>query len=298
MILAGELAPGCQLRENDLAAQLGVSRTPIREALRRLVEYGVVESAPNRGAVVRRFGHEEVAYIQQIREALEGMAAELASGRLTAADFDRLDAWADAARDESSPGYFAAFEEFDVGLHQLVAARSGNPILARDICKLLDTMILVHDQLERILIGVGQIESDIPKEIRRESTRQHLEIVSALKSGDAVASRKAMVEHVRASCAMKVCLLAEIGQAGPQGFDGSRGRDLSNRRVPPAAQPRDPAGGPRGEIPLGPALDRVCLPIPPADGRVESLPSRNGADAARRRRGARGGVVGGGGGDY
>ena len=115
--------------------------------------------------MVRRFGHEEVAYIQQYREALEGMAAELASGRLTAADFDRLDAWADAARDESSPGYFAAFEEFDVASTSWWPLGSGNPILERDVCKLLDTMILVHDQLERILIGVGQIGSGIPKEV-------------------------------------------------------------------------------------------------------------------------------------
>src|SRR5262245_31795149 len=82
MILSRELAPGAPLHEAALVARLGVSRTPIREALARLTEYGVVEARPNRTAVVRRLVPEELTHLHQLREALEGMAAELACGRL------------------------------------------------------------------------------------------------------------------------------------------------------------------------------------------------------------------------
>src|SRR4051812_30423949 len=94
MLLSGELSSGEPLRESELAVRLGVSRTPIREALGRLAEYGVVETRPNHGAVVRRLGGEELAHIHEVREALEGMAAERACGRLDADDFACLDALA------------------------------------------------------------------------------------------------------------------------------------------------------------------------------------------------------------
>src|SRR5262249_2829946 len=137
-IFSGELVPGTTLREGELAAQLGVSRTPIREALGRLSEYGVVESRPNHGAIVRRLGREELIHIYQVREALEGMAIQLACGKLTDADFARLDKLAEAARDSSAPHFFKACDEFDVGLHLLIADRTGNPIIAHEIRKFHD----------------------------------------------------------------------------------------------------------------------------------------------------------------
>ena len=83
------------------------------------------------------------------------MATELACGRLTDADFAQLDALAEAARDETASDYFKTFDEFDVGLHRLIADRSGNPILAREVRKLQDMTMLIHDQLESVLIGIA-----------------------------------------------------------------------------------------------------------------------------------------------
>ena len=98
-----------------------MSRTPIREALGRLSEYGVVQSRANHGRVVSRMGRDESIHLHQIREVLEGMAAELACGELTDADFARLDALARASRDQTALDYFKAFDEYDVGLHRLIA---------------------------------------------------------------------------------------------------------------------------------------------------------------------------------
>ena len=113
-IFSGELTPGSPLREAELSEQLGVSRTPIREALGRLSEYGVVESRPNHGCVVSRLGRDQLVHLHQMREALEGMAAELACGKLSEGDFTLLDTLAEAARDYTAPDYLKAFDKFDV----------------------------------------------------------------------------------------------------------------------------------------------------------------------------------------
>jgi DNA-binding GntR family transcriptional regulator len=210
LILKGELAPGSSLREGKLAAELGVSRTPIREALHRLAEYGVVEIRANYGAVVRRLGVQELGHVHQIREALEGLAAELAVGRLTEADFRRLEALAEASRDPKSKRYFEAFDRYDTELHTTVAARSGNPLLAREIAKLHGLTILIHDQLETALIDMRQLPAREKFEIRAMCWNQHGQIVEALRGGDPAECRRVMVEHVRASCEYKTRLFPSL----------------------------------------------------------------------------------------
>jgi DNA-binding GntR family transcriptional regulator len=213
MILARELAPGSPLQESDLAARLGVSRTPIREALGRLAEYGVVEAEPNHTAVVRRLGPEELVHFYQAREALEGMAASLACGRLTEADYARLDSLAEAARDQDAPGYFDAVKEFDIELHGLVAVRSGNPIIAREIAKLHAMTLLIQEQLESVLIESGRDNATKRYGNRRINVEQHLEIIEALRSATPTACRRIMVAHIRTNCALKVDLMPTATRA-------------------------------------------------------------------------------------
>ncbi len=215
-IFTGELKPGSALRESELSAQLGVSRTPIREALGRLSEYGVVQSRANHGCVVSRLGRDELIHLHQVREALEGMAVELACGKLTDADFARLDALARASRDQKAPDYLKAFDDYDVGLHRLIALRSGNPILAREIRKLQDMTMLIHDQLESFLINDCHVDPKEQWEIRRNCWAEHNEIVAALKSGKPKTCRAAMVAHIRTTSEYKARLMppSEPGRNG------------------------------------------------------------------------------------
>jgi DNA-binding GntR family transcriptional regulator len=206
-IFSGELTPGSPLREAELSVQLGVSRTPIREALGRLSEYGVVQSRPNHGCVVSRLGRDELIHLHQVREALEGMAIELACGKLTDADFAHLETLAQAARDQSSPDYFKDFDEFDFGLHRLIADRSGNPILAREIRKLHDMTMMIHDQLELVLIRGHRVDPEEQWEIRRNCWEEHAKIITALRSGKPKACRAAMVAHIRTTSRYKARLM-------------------------------------------------------------------------------------------
>jgi DNA-binding GntR family transcriptional regulator len=216
-IFSGELTPGCPLRETELSAQLGVSRTPIREALGRLAEYGVVESRPNHGCVVSRLGRDELIHLHEVREALEGMAIELACGKLTEADFAYLDMLAEAAHDQTAPGYLKACDEFDVGLHGLIAERSGNPLLVREIRKLHEMTLLIHDQLETVLIGGHRVDREEQWVLRSMGWREHIKIVAALKSKKPDRCRADMVAHIRSASRYK----AQLMPASDSGLNGN-----------------------------------------------------------------------------
>ena len=90
-ILFGELPPGTMLRQEQLAEQFGVSRTPIREALRRLDALGLVVFRPNRGVLVRAPSRDELRQTIVARAALEGAAAELAAARISPDQLSRLE---------------------------------------------------------------------------------------------------------------------------------------------------------------------------------------------------------------
>jgi DNA-binding GntR family transcriptional regulator len=90
-ILEGALKPGARMQEVELAAQLGVSRTPVREALRTLYSQGLVELLPNRGARVARWTVEDLAEIYELRAMLESHAAQRAASRMGPAEADVLD---------------------------------------------------------------------------------------------------------------------------------------------------------------------------------------------------------------
>ena len=91
LVISGELPPGAWIREHDLAARLGVSRTPIREAFRELVGVGAVEVVPRRGARVRAYDAEEIEQIYRSRAVIEPYVMSESVGRLTTEDFGRLD---------------------------------------------------------------------------------------------------------------------------------------------------------------------------------------------------------------
>src|SRR3954468_7639637 len=107
-VLSGEFPSGTRLRQSALAAEFGVSRTPIREALRKLQEGGLVELQPHRGALVRGLSAREIRQAYEVRAELEALAAELAATRIRHDELDRLN---------------EAQEQFREGLARTVEAR-------------------------------------------------------------------------------------------------------------------------------------------------------------------------------
>jgi DNA-binding GntR family transcriptional regulator len=174
-ISTGVYRSGHVLRELELSKELGISRTPIREALQHLVQYGLVEVS-GRSMRVRLMSPDDVFHLYQVRRVLELEAVRLAFGRLTKEDFERLDA-TDPGELSETPEYTRACQHFDLELHRTIAERSGNPLLANKIRKLHDRVQLVCSPTTARLI-------------------EHREIITALKGSDCQAAIQAMANHL------------------------------------------------------------------------------------------------------
>ncbi len=151
MIIEGVLPPGSRINEGQVGASLGVSRTPLREAIKTLMSEGLVEILPAKGAIVRRFDEQDVFHILEVLKSLEQTAARLLCARASDAELAALtklhkDMMAlYRARDRLS--YFKCNQQIHSGLVRL----SGNPVLAE-----------MHDQLQSRIKRVRFVGNDKP----------------------------------------------------------------------------------------------------------------------------------------
>jgi DNA-binding GntR family transcriptional regulator len=196
-ILTGKRTRGSPLLEQELARSLNVSRTPIREALRRLAGDGLVEIRLNYGAIVRSLSPLDVANIYDVREALECKAIELACVRFTDDDIATIEDLLAKLGDPTDPRQRQRWNKFDAALHDLIATRSGNELLAREIARFRDLMMLLRDQLS---FSKGAV---------RLAAEQHAEIIAALKKRDPARSSMLMRKHIRTFAELHVKMLRE-----------------------------------------------------------------------------------------
>jgi DNA-binding GntR family transcriptional regulator len=184
-ILDGTLPPSTWLREHDLAAALGVSRTPVREALTRLADEHLVDRVANRGAVVRPMTLEEVLAVYMVRETLEGLAARTAalhqSPELIAQLRNIHEQMVTAASGTSSSLLAALNLEF----HRAIRQSTRNPYLERFL-----------EQVEHAVRRFGRTTYERP-ERTQESLTEHAEMIEAIASGDPVAAQRSASEHMR-----------------------------------------------------------------------------------------------------
>ena len=135
-VLGGELAPGSRLSVPALASRLGVSRTPVREAIQRLVREGLAVEEPHRGAVIASFGTRDLVEIYELREMLEGLAARLAAERISEAGLVELGAALAAHRRAIADGDEGRHTELDMRFHGILRDAAGNAHLAADLAAL------------------------------------------------------------------------------------------------------------------------------------------------------------------
>ena len=128
-ILSGKLKPKEKLNTNQLAERLGVSRTPIREAINRLMSVGLVETVPHRGAYVRELSIEEVIEIYYIRAALEGIAARLAARNLQQDEIELLLQYCDDIETHLSLEDYEKILETNFLFHKIIYQAAQSPRL-------------------------------------------------------------------------------------------------------------------------------------------------------------------------
>lgn len=128
-IIFGRRAPGSRLVERDIAAELDVSRLPVREAIRALVAEGVVTSRPRSGAVVRQFTHHDIREFAEVRQAIEILIFVFAAERHDDAGLARLRAAYEAENDAAHSGDFDVARAAAADFHEVAAALAGNEML-------------------------------------------------------------------------------------------------------------------------------------------------------------------------
>lgn len=179
MILRGTIAAGELVTERQIAMRLGMSRTPVREAVRRLEGEGTLERQRDGSLVVRPYSMEEFLHVLAVRRLLEGEAARLAAGKvapaLLAAARERI---AQLRRD----GLGETARQDDRDFHAAIAVASGNPVLATAIGDLRKRTAMFR--LGRLPERLDQV------------CDEHLAILEALASGDGEATRQAMQTHI------------------------------------------------------------------------------------------------------
>lgn len=187
MILRGDYAPGARLGEVELAQALGVSRTPVREALRHLSAEGLVDITPNKGARVVDFSPEDLEHVFVLRAHVEGLAARLAAPRISDAQLDELQASAQQMAAHALPGPDQDLDlvyGLNARFHALVVGATGSNVLPGVVDSLVHTGAVL-----RTLHGFDD-------DAMRRSTQHHLEIVAALRAHDGLWAESVMRSHL------------------------------------------------------------------------------------------------------
>jgi DNA-binding GntR family transcriptional regulator len=186
MILAGKLRPGVRLVHQDLADQLSVSRTPVRESLERLYQEGYAGRRSRRGYFVAEVGTSQVKDLYGTREALEIYALQSVCARgFTTHEIEALEKLNDDYAKMFPASVSRARLQVDQSFHRTLASFSGN----EHLCK---TLIDVFERIElkRRLDGYGLVVGDKP-------LNDHLDIVAAIKNRDYAKAESVLREHIR-----------------------------------------------------------------------------------------------------
>lgn len=192
-ILDGRLEPGTPLKERDLCADLHVSRTPIREALRRLSADGLAEIRPGRSIIVARFDSQEIEEIFELGIVLESFVAGLAAAKATPDDIARLAAILDDMQKavDAAPARHAAYIQLDRDFHEHLSAIARN----RRVSDMLRQAVSF-----RVLLDVF---TDYDSPDFATSLAQHRTILGAIEARDADWASAAMRTHIMTGRSVK-----------------------------------------------------------------------------------------------
>ncbi len=184
-ILTGKVVPGTRMMEVELAEEMGVSRTPVREAIRKLEKEGLVTIEPRKGAYASDISVKDMVDILEVREDLEGLAAALAATRITDGQREEMTRITQGYSDAIKVNDTEKIIHYDEMFHSLIVACSGNKTLAQ----LLETV-------QELALRFRYLYYDDFTRYKR-MPMEHEEIINAIVSGDSDAARIAADRHVK-----------------------------------------------------------------------------------------------------
>lgn len=186
-ILDSTVSVGTALSEYQLAKEIGVSRTPVREALKRLEHEGLVRTVARRGTFVADLSVRDIVEIYQVRIQLEAFAARVAAERIEPSEVDDLLEELDRAENLVPRGRLEAAREHDRHLHRQIIESTSNVRLARILMTLDDQ---VHRIRERAMGHAARVPATLI---------EHRAVLQAIKTRDGAAAEKAMRDHLQAA---------------------------------------------------------------------------------------------------
>ncbi|KJK44390.1 GntR family transcriptional regulator [Lentzea aerocolonigenes] len=193
-VLTGEIPPGSRVNEVEVAQKLGISRGPLREAIRHLASEGLLQLVPHRGAFVPDADSDEVKALFELRAALECAAAELAASRRTDVDLVRLHEVSAASRSNYRTGQPFPYR-LDLAFHQTLIDAARSPRIAEQVRLVQQRVVLLRSALD----------DDPPHQ--HASMDDHDELVKAIEDGDAARASTVMRRHLSRVCAQMLTSL-------------------------------------------------------------------------------------------
>ncbi len=183
-ILSGKYKENEELKEVQIGKELGISRTPVREALRQLELEGLVNIIPNKGAYVRGISQKDIHDIYVIRSYLEGLAARWACEKISDAEIEALEENVYVSEFYIQKKHYDTIVELDSQFHETIYKASGSEILEHQLST-------YHHYVERIRkVSLGR------EERARKSNEEHGAILDAIKKRDADLAEKLAHEHI------------------------------------------------------------------------------------------------------
>ncbi len=195
LVLTGDIPPGARVNEVELAQRLGISRGPLREAIRHLASEGLLVLAPHRGASVPTCDEADVRALFELRTALECAAAELAASRRTEADVVRLRAVCEESRRAYSAGERFPYR-LDLAFHQALLDAARSPRIAEQVRLVQQRVVLLRSGLR----------DDPPHQ--HASLDDHDALVAAIAAADPSRASDVMRKHLARVCAQMLTSLA------------------------------------------------------------------------------------------
>lgn len=186
-IINGQLRPGERLMEIQLAEELGVSRTPVREAIRKLELEGFVVMIPRKGAYVADISMKDVADVFEIRAALEGLAAQLAAERITDEEIEQLERLLVEVARCVEENDVNGLVEADTRFHEVLYTASRND-------RLLQILTLLREQIQTF-----RARTLAHPERMREALEEHRAVVEAVTQRDPELARRAAQDHIESA---------------------------------------------------------------------------------------------------
>lgn len=186
-ILDGNLEPGKRLVERDIAEQLGISRTPVREAIRKLELERLVTHIPRKGVVVAGFSKADVMEITAIRTVLEGLICSIAAVKIRARDLDRLESILKQIQVEHSKCNYKKVNQLNDRFHEIIYRAAESP-------RLYEVLSTLREYINKF----AQVAYTKPGRVE-EALAEHGKIIQALRNQDSHEAEEAAKRHVEKS---------------------------------------------------------------------------------------------------